>query len=71
MNLTFVKLEDDKECILLDQFEFENKKYVVLVNSEDENDFIVRQVINDELVGLESKEQFDKVYMYYIKDRFN
>ena len=71
MNLTFVKLEDNKECILLDQFEFEKNKYVVLVNSEDENDFIVRQVINDELVGLESEEQFNKVYVYYINNRFS
>ena len=69
MNTTFITLEDNRECILLDEFIFENDKYVILVNSLDKDDFIVRKIINNELVGLDNEEHFKKVFLYYFNNR--
>lgn len=69
MNMTFIKLEDNRDCILLDEFEFKSHKYVILVNSLDKDDFIVRKVINEELIGLDNEEEFKKVFMYYYNSR--
>lgn len=69
MNTTFITLEDNRECILLDEFTFENDKYVILVNSLDKDDFIVRKIINNELVGLDNEEHFKKVFLYYFNNR--
>ena len=69
MNTTFITLEDNRECILLDEFTFENDKYVILVNALDKDDFIVRKIINNELVGLDNEEHFKKVFLYYFNNR--
>lgn len=65
MDLSIVKLEDNKEYIFLDEFKYNNSKYVVLVNSLDYEDYVLREVIGEELVGLKDEEQFKDVFMYY------
>lgn len=65
MDLNYITLENNKEYILLDEFLYNNSKYVVLVNSVDNEDYVLRQVIANELVGLENEEQFKEVFMYY------
>lgn len=69
MNITVVKLEDNKECIVLDEFLYENNKYVILVNCANRQDFIVRKVENNDLVGLDNEEHFQKVFLYYLDNR--
>ncbi len=69
MDVTFIKLEDGRDCILLDEFNYNNIKYAILVNSLDKDDFILRKIINDNLVGLENEEEFQKVFMYYFNTR--
>jgi len=69
MNTTFVTLEDNRDCILLDEFTFENDKYIILVNSLDKDDFIVRKIINNELVGLDNEAHFKKIFLYYFNNR--
>ncbi|MBQ7031457.1 MAG: hypothetical protein IJY87_03945 [Bacilli bacterium] len=69
MKMAFVKLEDNRDCIILDEFTYEKNKYVILVNSLDKDDFIVRKVINEELIGLDNEEEFKKVFMYYYNSR--
>ena len=46
-DVEFVKLEDNKLCIILDEFVLNNIKYVILVNAQDEKDYIVRKEIED------------------------
>jgi len=73
MNLNCITLENNKEYILLDEFIYGNDKYAVLVNSLDSEDYVLRQVIGNELVGLENEDHFKQVFMYYFnmkKDSF-
>jgi len=63
--VTMIKLENNKEYILLDEFTYNNEQYVVLVNTLDKTDFVIRQVLNDELIGLKDEAHFQKVFMAY------
>ena len=66
--VSFIKLEDGRECILLDEFTYDNDKYVLLINSKKNDDYIIRKIFNDELIGLDSEEQLNKVLIYYLKN---
>lgn len=68
-DVEFVKLEDDKLCIVLDEFVLNNLKYVILVNASDDKDYIVRKEVEDKLVGLATDEEFDNVMSAYLKNR--
>jgi hypothetical protein len=68
-DVEFVKLEDNKLCIILDEFVLNNIKYVILVNAQDEKDYIVRKEIEDKLVGLANGEEFDNVMTYYLRSK--
>lgn len=66
MDLTFIKIEDGRDCILLDEFTFDNNKYVVLVNSLNKDDFIVKKISNNDLIGLDNEEELKKVLWHYL-----
>lgn len=67
MNVEVVTLEDNRECIILNEFILDNNKYVILVNTMNKDDFIFRKRINDKLVGLKDEEEFKKVFLYFSK----
>ncbi len=67
--LNFIMLENNKECIIVDQIIYNNQKYVFLVNSKDSNDFTIRKEINNLLVGLDNNIEFEKVMTVFIKER--
>lgn len=69
MNLTFITLEDNRECILLDEFKYKNDTYVILINSLDKEDYIIRKIVNNELIGLDNEEHFQKVFSHYFNSR--
>ena len=68
MDLKFITIEDGRQCIILDEFLFEEKKYVVLVNAMNDKDFIIRELINDQLVGLEDETQLQNILLYYCQN---
>ena len=68
-DVEFVKLEDNKLCIVLDELVLNNVKYVVLVNAQDDKDFVIRKEIEDKLVGLATDEEFDNVMTAYLKSK--
>ena len=65
MNLEFITIEDGRECLVLDEFDYNNKKYIILVNSINKTDFIIREIVNDEIKGIESETILQKVLFYY------
>ena len=55
-----VKLENGIDYLLLTKEIIDGVNYLYLVNTNDENDFVIRKEVNDEYVGL-TEEEFDKV----------
>ena len=68
-DVEFVKLEDNKLCIVLDEMILNGIKYLILVNAQDDKDFIIRKEIEDKLVGLATDEEFDNVMTTYLKNK--
>ena len=62
---SFVTLEDGRECIILDEFIYQEQPYVLLINSKNKNDYIIRKVVEDELVGLIDENEFNNVLNFY------
>lgn len=64
-------LDDDKEFVVVDTATIDGTSYVCFANCEDEKDIIFKKVIikdNEEyLTGLENKNEFDKVLLYFTK----
>ena len=54
-------LEDGKKCIIIAEEIIDNNKYVYLVNTANRKDYIIRKEINNELIGLDNEEEFNKV----------
>lgn len=65
----FITLEDNKECIVVDEIIYNNQKYLFLVNSQNNNDFTIRKEINSELIGLNDDIEFDNVMLLFTKKR--
>ena len=70
MELTFVKLEDNRECIILNEIFYNDTKYVFLVNSLDKDDFIIRKVLENKLVGIENENELKEIFNRYLENRF-
>ena len=64
--LTFIKLEDGRECFILDEFKYEENNYVVLMNSKDKDDYVIRKQKDNLLIGLKDKEELSNVLKYYL-----
>jgi len=62
----FVTLENNKECIVLDEFNVEEEKYILLANSLNGNDLSIRKVKEDKLIGLDDEFEFNKVIAHYL-----
>jgi hypothetical protein len=60
-DIELVTLEDGKNCIIIAEEIIDNNKYVYLVNTANRKDYIIRKEINNELIGLDNEEEFNKV----------
>lgn len=62
---------DGKEYIELDAVEVNNSKYVYLVSTNDDKDFLINKIVIDNgkeyYEGLESNEEFQIVLLNFIK----
>lgn len=74
MNLEKVIIEE-KTYLIIDRIEVQDKVYIYLVNSEDNEDFCIRKLIleNDKeyYVGLNDNQEFDLALMYFSKKHDN
>lgn len=66
MEYEVVKLEDNIDYLLLKEQLIDNINYLYLVNSNNSEDFVIRKEINDEYIGLDSEEEFNKVITYFL-----
>ena len=77
MNFDYLKLEGDKEYLVLDTVSKDNNNYLLLVDPENEGSFCIRKVTvknNQEFVEkLQTKEEFQGIiellYQKYKGDR--
>lgn len=62
---------DGKEYIELDTVEVNNNKYIYLVSTNDDKDFLINKIVIDNekeyYEGLESNEEFQIVLLNFIK----
>lgn len=64
--IELITLEDNRVCIILDEITVNENKYLYLVNSQKKDDFIIRKVLNDELVGLDNEEEFNNIIEIFL-----
>ncbi len=67
MELEFVILDDNKKYCIINEIIYNNIKYLYLTNIENIDDFTIRKEINNEFVGLDNEEEFNKVVDIFIK----
>lgn len=67
MELEFVILDDNKKYCIINEIIYNNIKYLYLTNIENIDDFTIRKEMNNEFVGLDNEEEFDKVVDIFIK----
>lgn len=51
----------------VDLIEVNGNKYAYLVNENDEDDFVIRKVVNEEYTALNDKTEYELALMYYLK----
>lgn len=65
IDLETIILEDNNEYIITKRIVDDSIEYLLLNNSNDTKDFCIRKIINEDgndyIVGLDSKEEFDKI----------
>jgi len=66
--IEYIIIEDGRECIVLKEFEHKGKNYVVLVNSMNRNDYILRKIENNKLIGLKDEQEFQEAFKTFLKD---
>ena len=60
----YVILEDNKSYLLLNSLTLNDTNYVLLVNENDNKDFVIRKNIDGMLVGLNDENEFNSVINY-------
>lgn len=58
---------DNKNYIVMNEIDYNNKHYVYLVNEDDSKDILVRSVIGDILNPMESEKEFYEVMKLFTK----
>ena len=70
-----ITLEDNIEYTEIDRIEDNNNIYVVLSDLENPENFCIRKLINENneefIIGLDSKEEFDKVLKIFTEKYTN
>lgn len=62
--LELVTLETGKVCIVIGEEIIDGTKYVYLVNAGSKKDYTIRKEINNELIGLNDQNEFDKAILH-------
>ena len=66
-----VTLENGIEYTEIDRINDDNKTYVILSNTDNPKDFCIRKLVKenneDYIVGLDSDEEFDRIYDIFSK----
>lgn len=68
MEKELIVIEDGRECIILNEYCFDEKKYLLLVNMKDSNDFIIRKKVNNEIIGLDDQLEFESIIKKITED---
>ena len=71
-DLDILTLQNNKDYIVIDTLINEEKKYLFLLNKEDDNDMVVRKVIKKDdgeyVTKLDSEDEFEEI-MYLFKEK--
>ena len=65
-----IKLEDGINYIITETIKFGDYEYIYLTNENDVNDFCIRKIVNDEIVGLEDENEYNKALLL-INEKYN
>ena len=65
-----IKLEDGINYIITETIRFGDNEYLYLTNENDVNDFCIRKIVNDEIIGLEDENEYNKALLL-INEKYN
>lgn len=72
MKLNFVTLENGNDYLVIEEKNYNNIKYLYLVNENDDKDFCIRKVVLDngidKIIALENDEEFNIAIKLFNKD---
>ena len=67
-----VTLEDGIEYAVIDEINYDNKKFIYLTNVNDHEDFCIRKIITENneqfIIGLDDEQEFDLALMLFAKN---
>lgn len=69
MNMEIITLEDNNDYGVLAIENYQEIKYYFLVNINDNEHFVIRKKIDNELRGLDSKEELNSVLELFITNK--
>lgn len=58
---------NDKDYLLINEIDYKSKHYVYLVNESDPKDILIRNLIGNELIPLDSEKEFIEILKQFIK----
>ena len=58
---------NDKDYLLINEIDFNDKHYVYLVNENDPKDILVRSLKGDDLIPLETEQELIEVLKQFVK----
>lgn len=58
---------DNKNYIVINEIDYDNKHFVYLVNEDNNNDILIRYVVGDTLIPVETEEELMKVLDLLVK----
>lgn len=66
--LEYITLENDKDYFIVDEIEVNGVTYIYLTNENDDKDFCIRKMgENNEVLRLDNGTEFDKALLYFTK----
>lgn len=74
IEVDYITLDDGKKYIVTDKITIGNDTYLYLNNEKDYSDFCIKKIIPDndeELGGIESKDEFDKALNAFLDKNKN
>lgn len=69
MNMEIITLEDNNDYGVLAIENYQEIKYYFLVNINDNEHFVIRKKVDNELRGLDSEEEFTSILKLFITNK--
>lgn len=69
MNMEIITLEDNNDYGVLAIENYQEIKYYFLVNINDNDHFVIRKKVDNELRGLDSEEEFTSILKLFITNK--